>query len=372
MLNTSHDVLVVQPFKLWQGHYKKYINSFSHINYCEISFNTIPKILKLMTFKNKPRNFFVFYFARFINILFFNLYSLYKSNIKSDIIFLEYEPLAFLFSRFFLGRRTVYQTVHSIDRKRYSNIVKESFSILQRVLFKLSLRVSNYLNKHGFLTVYIVHSAYHKAQLEVYIGNPQVNVIDYPCPIPKVNFSARFSFDKANICILIFGVVREDKGIFEFLELSKNFLDKSVFKIKVVGKIEDSRIDITNYPQVEFVDSYIPEQEIESIFMEADILLLPYNKTYTGGAGPMKDAASYGLPVMCSNIPVFREVLQKSRFGVLMDDDNYSRKLNFYVDCIASDYKTYSEAAVMYANENNWSTLSNHYKRIVNLYRYKI
>lgn len=365
MSEISAKLIVVQPFKLWQGHYKKYVNSFQTQGAYEVSYETAPYLLKLLTFKNKPSNFIFFYMARLINVLFYNLYSISIKDQNSNLVFIEFEPLAFMLSRLLIRRTNVYQTIHSVERRKYKSTAKEFFSVAQRFLFKYSLKFSNFLNRFGYPTIFIVHSQHHRQQLEVYVDKTIVYVVDYPCPVPRINQNVRLELNKEYINILIFGVVREDKGIYEFLEILNRLQLEPYYKIKVVGKLEDTRIREINYSAVEFFNSYVSEEYVDTMFKETDILLLPYGDSYTGGAGPMKDAASYALPVLCSNIPIFREVLELNEFGTVIKDWN---RLQFYVDSLIAEYQLYSEKALKYAKENNWLTLAQHYKHIINLH----
>lgn len=358
----NKDVLVVQPFKMWEGHYSKYVNSFYEVGACEVSHDTVPILLKLLTFKSKPKNFFIFYLARFLNVFFYNLYATYKLDKNSRLLLLEFEPIAFFIVRIILGKNKVYQTVHSINRKRYSSFIKEGFSLLQRLIFKVTLRLVSFFDLYSSSTTFIVHSVHHQTQLKMLVGNSEVVVIDYPCPKPKSDCSYRHDLKGDTVSILIFGVVREDKGIYEFLEAYNSIGISPNYIFRVVGKIEDKRIKENNYPGIEFINSYIPDSAVDSIFHDSDILLLPYGDSYTGGAGPMKDAASYALPVLCSNIAIFREVLEENNFGLLIED---FYNLHFYIDKLVSKYQKFSKNALVYSTNNNWSTLAKNYIKII-------
>jgi glycosyltransferase involved in cell wall biosynthesis len=52
---------------------------------------------------------------------------------------------------------------------------------------------------------------------------------------------------------------------------------------------------------------YVPESDIPELFATASVLVLPYDSS-TGPSGPAHQACEYGLPVVCADIPEFREM----------------------------------------------------------------
>jgi glycosyltransferase involved in cell wall biosynthesis len=58
--------------------------------------------------------------------------------------------------------------------------------------------------------------------------------------------------------------------------------------------------------QVEFT-GYLPEEEIPALFSDASLMVMPYSSA-TGSSGVAHLACEFGVPIVCANIPDFREM----------------------------------------------------------------
>jgi glycosyltransferase involved in cell wall biosynthesis len=52
---------------------------------------------------------------------------------------------------------------------------------------------------------------------------------------------------------------------------------------------------------------YVPEDEIPELFRSTSIVVMPYDSA-TGSSGPAHQACEYGVPIVCADIPEFREM----------------------------------------------------------------
>src|SRR5579859_483128 len=52
---------------------------------------------------------------------------------------------------------------------------------------------------------------------------------------------------------------------------------------------------------------YVPEEEIPELFRSTSIVVMPYDSA-TGSSGPAHQACEYGVPIVCADIPEFREM----------------------------------------------------------------
>lgn len=59
-------------------------------------------------------------------------------------------------------------------------------------------------------------------------------------------------------------------------------------------------------PRVEFC-GYVPEAEIPELFSTASVMVMPYSSA-TGSSGVAHQGCEYGLPIVCADIPDFREM----------------------------------------------------------------
>src|SRR5579872_1691001 len=58
--------------------------------------------------------------------------------------------------------------------------------------------------------------------------------------------------------------------------------------------------------RVEF-RGYVPEEAIPELFSTTSVVVMPYNSA-TGSSGPAHQACEYGVPIVCADIPDFREM----------------------------------------------------------------
>jgi glycosyltransferase involved in cell wall biosynthesis len=74
------------------------------------------------------------------------------------------------------------------------------------------------------------------------------------------------------------------------------------------GYIESLRELYKDNPKVEFM-GYIPEENISELFGKSSVLVLPYTSA-TGASGVAHLAAQYGVPIVSSDIPDFRDMCE--------------------------------------------------------------
>ncbi len=72
------------------------------------------------------------------------------------------------------------------------------------------------------------------------------------------------------------------------------------------GYIESLRELYKSNPKVEFM-GYIPEEQLPGLFSSSSVMVLPYTSA-TGASGVAHLAAQYGVPIVSSDIPDFREM----------------------------------------------------------------
>ena len=80
------------------------------------------------------------------------------------------------------------------------------------------------------------------------------------------------------------------------------------------GYIESLRERYKSNPRVEF-RGYIPEEELPELFNRSSVMVLPYTSA-TGASGVAHLAAQYGVPIVSSDIPDFREMCENEGLGI--------------------------------------------------------
>ncbi len=72
------------------------------------------------------------------------------------------------------------------------------------------------------------------------------------------------------------------------------------------GYIESLREKYSSHPRIDFI-GYVAEEDIPQIFGTSSFMVMPYTSA-TGASGVANLAAAHGVPIICSDIPDFREM----------------------------------------------------------------
>lgn len=356
---SNKKIYIVEQYVSWNGHYKKYFENLISRNYnylyCGKTQYRYPNaiFLKASYKTEKNHSFFNFVRGRFLDS--FKAY--YKLiQLKVDCAHLiEFEPFSFFLILLFRSAEIprLIVTVHSVQRMTFDSILKDSISLVQRKIYRYTLRR---LAKNN--SVFVTHYCHHKSQLLSVIGERyehSIRTINYPCPTIKAidNTQKRLLNGK----LLIHGQIREDKGVYEFLtsEGAENL------NITIAGRILDTRILSIQRPGLVIINKFIEEEHLENLLGTHDFMLLPYSKKYSGGAGTLKDSLSYGLPVIVSDIPIFREVIQEGQVGFV-----YKNILDIEKLCLVNraDYNVLVDNCIAYATKFSWNHMREEYFKI--------
>jgi len=104
---------------------------------------------------------------------------------------------------------------------------------------------------------------------------------------------------------------------------------------------------------VDFV-GYIPDHQLSSLFEKTDLVVLPYF-TCTGTSGVAHLVSSYGLPIIATNLPEFRE-LAKEGCGIILsehDPDKFAEKIEFILTNPDMIHEL-KERNLLFVNRRTW------------------
>jgi glycosyltransferase involved in cell wall biosynthesis len=351
------ELVVVQQYLSWKGHYKQYFENLLDSRYNYLYASHTPQNYKNAEWvksdfnTDQPVTIMSKIKGRFLDS--FNVMKQLKNNY--DVIHLiEFEPLTYLLLsyKFKKGHRLII-TMHSSDRLHYNGWLNNQISGMQRWLLDKALRKA--VRSGAYI---VTHYECHKESIKEIIGNSfaeRVSVINYPAPNPE-NTSTKLAKNLTAPTYLIYGQIREDKGIYEFL------VNESTKKmnITIAGKIVDRRImEFSGRPNLKIIDKFLSEDEITLLVNNHDFMLLPYPLAYTNGAGTFKDSLAKAMPVVCSNIPIFREIVDSHKVGLIFEDiEDIERKV---MEISSDNYKEFSQNCLDYANTFNWDYMRSAY-----------
>lgn len=75
---------------------------------------------------------------------------------------------------------------------------------------------------------------------------------------------------------------------------------------QAAGYVESVRQKCVGNPKIEFT-GYVPEERIPNLFQSATVAVMPYSSS-TGCSGVAHLACAYGVPILCADLPDFRQM----------------------------------------------------------------
>lgn len=233
---------------------------------------------------------------------------------------------------------------------------------MDRFLSRLVLRRGN---------GYIVQS--HLDEADLLTVNPQAKYVVTPHPTYNAfkmqNMSREearklLDADEQTPMLLFFGFVREYKGLKYLLDAMKKIKAKMPeIQLWVVGdfgedkeqyleQIQDN--DIRD--QINLVEGYIPDKEVEKYFAAADLVVLPYISATQSGI--VQIAYGFEKPVVVTDVGGLPDVVQDHKTGYIVPKENADAIADAVTDFFQTDtgipWKEYIREQ---AGEFSWETM---------------
>jgi glycosyltransferase involved in cell wall biosynthesis len=115
-------------------------------------------------------------------------------------------------------------------------------------------------------------------------------------------------------------------------------------------------------PDVEFL-GYVSEDNLEQLFVHADVVVLPYSTT-TGTSGVFHLAAGFGRPIVASSLPEIKELVADGAAAMLVPPGDVTA-LKAALVTVLGDEKlacAMSEQNLRFANQESWSVVAQAYE----------
>jgi glycosyltransferase involved in cell wall biosynthesis len=153
-----------------------------------------------------------------------------------------------------------------------------------------------------------------------------------------------------------------------FEAFEKIVKEKSNIKLVVAGS---NHPNFPNYleefgkahtPNVEF-SGYVPRQKLGSVFRMADVVVLPYNAT-PGTSGVFHLACGYGRPIVASDLPEIRELVNDGASAILVPPDDVDALKEAILTVLSNKEiaTKMSEQNLNFAQRESWSSVAKAYE----------
>ncbi len=297
------------------------------------------KILRLKLFEKFPTG---------IRYYLFSLIAIFKSfNFNPDL---------------FITRNYFAAFVLSIFKKKVILEIHDTLEIEGRFI-KILQRKLNFLNFKKIIKITVTTETLKK----YFMDNWDVNEKKIQVLHNGTSLKPRFKFNhNKNIKIGYFGSIYKSRGIEMILKLCK--LDKKNDYIIYGGtKKEVKKIKSSFFGRNLIVKSHVPFKEMSNKINDIDVCILPYTKKITV-SGDVGDISKYTSPlkvfdymvngklIICSDLPVLREVLKNNFNSILVKNFNNTKSWLKIINYVSKNFQRYNQIrynAFIFAKKEN-------------------
>jgi glycosyltransferase involved in cell wall biosynthesis len=149
--------------------------------------------------------------------------------------------------------------------------------------------------------------------------------LDLPLPEPSREQARRdILIEEGTVTLLFFGQIKASKGPEVLLQAMEQTRDPRL-RLIIAGQSRDYDIEEglrqwtspDTRSRIRLMNRYITDPERDMLFKACDAVVLPYHRIYNSGVLMM--ALSYGRPVIASDLPANREIINDERLGLLFE-----------------------------------------------------
>ena len=249
-------------------------------------------------------------------------------------------------------------------------IPHEKFPFSKKIIKKLMTKVD------GF----IVQSSIVEDQLKTLVKNPVYSKVfhpiydTYPPERNKENSKKKMGISNSKV-VLFFGFIRQYKGLDILIKSMEKIFEKdNEIKLLIAGECyeDKNRYDriiakSRHKDKIEWVERFIPDDEIPDYFSVSDVVVLPYKSASQSGIIPL--SYHYDRPVITSNLKSLTEVIEEGKTGFvfeLNDINSLTSKITDFFKDYNSDF--YQKNIRSYKKNFSWknfvTSIEDIYERI--------
>jgi glycosyltransferase involved in cell wall biosynthesis len=245
---------------------------------------------------------------------------------------------------------------------------------VRRLFHRVSEGSLGYLLGRSLISGLFVHSERIKGLVAGQLSNSSLadRIIVVPDPskrapvISSQEARAALGFPGATPIILFFGGARLDKGPDIFLQaltgLEGDWIAVLAGQPGVVGETEaeNCRGLLADPSRLVTRFEYVPEVDVDRYFRAADVVVLPYRRTFRGTSGVLQRAAASGKPVIVTAVGDVGSTVRDAGLGTVIPPESPSHLTAALRDFLRQRERIQEEVApraLKYAEASNWRVL---------------
>lgn len=192
----------------------------------------------------------------------------------------------------------------------------------------------------------------------------------------QLDARAQLALPEEGTVLLFFGQIKEVKGLDILLTAFGRIASKiAPCYLVIAGKVwkddfarYEALIDKCSLREkVKLFIRYIPDEEVETFYRAADLVVLPYRRIYQSGVLLM--AMSFGTPVIASDLPGMKEIITEGENGFLFASEDVDDLVTRLIDLTGNKKRLTDVAARARRTldtDFNWADIG---RRTVDVYR---
>ena len=210
-----------------------------------------------------------------------------------------------------------------------------------------------------------VHTEGMRDQVSEFLGkgHPPIFVQPHGARNDADSLAGALSYEERIQCkrLLFFGIIRPNKGLDVLLRAMEGLPD---YTLTIAGEPlergykEHIRALVDKLPptQVKLIDRFIEEDEIDPLFAQSSLLILPYTTDFAGQSGVLHLAVAYGLPVVATDVGAVGESLRRWNIGRLAPPNEPTALAGAIQEMFAPQcYWQASRALAQVRNDTSWT-----------------
>jgi len=271
--------------------------------------------------------------------------------------------LPLFIAQYFSKSKINFITLKAIDRERVSIFRIKILGVFQQFC---SLKLMPLLSKN-----YIVHTDQLRDRaIQIGIKSPikiQTSVTLTKNTLQKSEARIKLGINPSKTVLLFLGVIREEKGIFEILNLIRKI--KTDFTMIIAGenwlRVEIDQLITSNdlHSKVLTRIGYIKEEDKAVFFSATDINLIYRRPAFQGESGLLLDALSFKTPTITHHLHSAAKIILENQIGEIA---TYNDAIDFdsKINKILSNYDFYVEKINEYVILNSVEKMKSDYLKI--------